>query len=160
MKTAILKLPLTILTLVVSLSGVHAQPDGEAAKDNTSEAVGPKKFWQANLQDESYMVALERITSISKHRHMIDGNTIVTEVIIDAGGSSLARFYCLESEETDASRPMRKQPHETTYAKTVEFRISNSVDLNKLHDSARNAWISGRGKKFTIHKDQTAPRDD
>lgn len=159
MKTAIMKLSLVALTLLISLHGIQAQSVDEAAKDATSESVGPKKFWQADLQGGTYTVALERIASISKHCYSLDDKTIVTEVVIDTGGSSPARFYCPESTSKDSPQPTQKKPLATTQAKTVEFLISNRTDLDKLHDSARNAWIAGRGKKFTIHADQTDAPD-
>ena len=151
-----MKPSLIAVTLLISLHGIRAQSIDEASKNAASESVGPKKFWQADLQGGSYTVVLERIASISKHSYSLDDTTIVTEVIIDTGGSSLARFYCLESTGKDAPHPTPKKPHAITHAKIVGFLISNEADLEKLHDSARNAWIAGRGKKFTIHADQEA----
>jgi hypothetical protein len=43
-----------------------------------------------------------------------------------------------------------KQYPTTTHAKTVEFRISDEGNLNKLYGNIRKAWIKGRGNKFTI----------
>ena len=46
-----------------------------------------------------------------------------------------------------------KQYPTTTHAKTVEFRVSGEGALDKLYDSVRNAWINGKGRKFTIKTD-------
>jgi hypothetical protein len=39
------------------------------------------------------MVALDRISSVSRHKYVLDGALIVDEVTVDALGQSLARFY-------------------------------------------------------------------
>ena len=179
MKTATIHLAITLLALMILPNAANAQSTGGAAKDNTSETTGPKRFWQAALPGGSYIVALERITSISKHHYIIDGNIKVTEVVIDTSGNSLARFYHLEpaGQDTsnvggkigqqgkkildkviehasvDANSTVVKQYPTTTHAKTVEFHISDDGDLEKLFISARNAWINGKGKKFTLNTD-------
>lgn len=152
------------------------QSSDGTAKDESSETTGPKRFWQAELPGGSYIVALDRIASMSKHSYIIDGNVSVTEVVIDTNGISLARFYYLEpvlqdasdltarltqrgkdildkvNERTgvDADSAVVKQYPSTTHAKTVEFHISSVANLNALYNSARTAWINGRGKKFSI----------
>ena len=144
---------------------------------NTSEENGPRRFWQANLPGGSYVVALDRISSISKHTYVIDGNLRVTEVVVDTSGNSLVRFYYIIPATEDAESNVAgritergkdildkagertgvngntivaKQYPTTTHAKTVEFRISDEGDLNKLLGSVRKAWMNGTGKKFTI----------
>ena len=176
MKTSTFHLAVAFLALMILPHAAIAQLEGGGAKDNTSEATGPKKFWQADLPGGSYTVALDQITSISKHSYIIDGNISVTEVVIDTNGNALTRFYYLEpagqgtsdlaskiaqrgkelldevSDRTgvNANSAVVKQYPVTTHAKTVEFHISNIVALDALFNSARTAWINGRGKKFTI----------
>jgi len=165
-----------LFTLAVLSGTIHAQTNGGSTKASTSETTGPKRFWQAALPGGSYIVALDRITSVSKHRYIIDGNISVTEVVIDTNGNALARFYYLEpvgqdtsnvgarigqrSKElhdkvsahtgVDANSAVVKQYPITTHAKTVEFHLSDGGDLDKLYSSVRDAWINGRGRKFTI----------
>lgn len=148
----------------------------DTSKNNTSETTGPRRFWQANVPGGSYMVALDRIASVSKHTYIIDGNLSVTEVVIDTNGNSLARFYYIEPVGGDASNvgagikrrgqeilekagqrtgvdvnsTVVKQYPTTTHAKTVEYRVSDVGDLNKLYGSVTSAWTKGHGKKFTI----------
>jgi hypothetical protein len=155
----------------------RAQSDDDSKKGSTSEATGPKRFWQASLPGGSYTVALDRITAISQHSYIIDGNISVTEVVIDTSGNSLARFYYLqpvvqgvsylgdeiskrgkdllnkmsERSGVNTDSAVIKQYPTTTHAKTVEFQISSAATLNALLDSARAAWINGRGKKFTVN---------
>ena len=179
MKTSLFQLSTAIfvlLTLIILPQTSMAQADNDSSKDNTSETTGPKRFWQASLPGGSYIVALDRITSISQHSYIIDGNVNVTEVIIDTSGNSLARFYYLEpitqtasdlgaqisqrgkdlldkvSQRTgvNTNSTVIKQYPTTTHAKTVEFHISDAGILNALLDSARTAWVNGRGKKFVI----------
>ena len=176
MKTTTFHLAATLLVLMILPYAAIAQSEDNTAKDNTAETTGPKRFWQADLPGGSYTVALDRITSISKHSYIIDGNISVTEVVIDTSGNALTRFYYLEpagqgtanlganisqrgkelldkvSQRTgvNANSAVVKQYPETTHAKTVEFRISDGIALDALFNSARTAWINGRGKKFTI----------
>ena len=176
MKPAHTYLAAILLTLTVLPGTVLAQSSGDNTKGNTSETTGPKRFWQASLPGGSYIVALDRIASVSKHHYIIDGNISVTEVVIDTNGNSLARFYYLEPAGQDASNvgarigqrskelldkvsartgvnansAVVKQYPITTHAKTVEFHLSDGGDLDKLYGSVRDAWINGRGRKFTI----------
>jgi len=167
-----------IAFLTLSLSPTTmGQTKNTASKNNTSETTGPRRFWQANLPGGNYIVALDRIASISKHTYIIDGALRVTEVVIDTSGNSLVRFYYIipasedsgsavgagltsrakelldkASEHTgvNANTIVAKQYPTTTHAKTVEFRILDERDLDSLFNSARKAWINGTGKKFTI----------
>jgi len=174
MKSASIYFALTLLSMLpCSLMG---QTEEGTAKNESSETTGPKRFWQADLPGGSYIVALDRIASMSKHNYIIDGNISVTEVVIDTNGISLARFYYLEpvlqntsgvaarlteggrdlldkvNERTgvDTDSAVIKQYPSTTHAKTVEFRISSAANLDELYSSARTAWINSRGKKFTL----------
>lgn len=156
-------------------------PVGASAQDSstnkTSEEAGPRRFWQASLPGGNYIVALDRISSISKHSYVLNGNLRVTEVVIDTNGNSLARFYYIipvtedadsnvgarlttrgkelldkvgERTGVNANTAVAKQYPNTTHAKTVEYRISDEKNLNSLFNSARSAWIKGSGRKFTI----------
>lgn len=167
-----------LLTLLPT--SLHAQNSGgtgdSASNGNTSESTGPRRFWQASLPGGSYVVALDRITSVSKHSYIIDGNLSVTEVVIDTNGNSLARFYYIEPVGSDSSNvgaavklrgqellekagqrtgidvnsAVAKQYPTTTHAKTVEYRVSDLRDLDQLFNSVRNAWFKGTGRKFSI----------
>ncbi|MGB0991374.1 MAG: hypothetical protein ACPG32_02785 [Akkermansiaceae bacterium] len=174
---------LTLASLMLSLSLAQAQnqnqPDPKTnGSGNTSESENPhRRFWQASLPGGSYVVALDRISSISKHSYIIDGGLRVTEVVIDTNGNSLVRFYYIipVSEDSGSSlgsgltqrgkelldkagertgangnTAVAKQYPTTTHSKTVEFRISHEGDLDKLMGSVQKAWITGRGKRFSI----------
>jgi hypothetical protein len=170
-------LALTSIIFLATESRLMAQSNKGTSKDQTSETTGPRRFWQAKLPGGSYIVALDRISSISKHSYIIDGGLRVTEVVIDTSGNSLVRFYYIiplsedsgsamgagitsrakelldkagERTGINANTVVAKQYPTTTHAKTVEYRISDESHLDQLFNSARKAWINGTGKKFTI----------
>lgn len=58
--------------------------------------MGNQRFWQANVGGGEYMVALDRISAISRHQYVLDGAVIVDEVTVDALGQALVRFYFLK----------------------------------------------------------------
>ena len=126
------------------------------------------------------MVALDRISAISRHKYVLDGAVIVDEVTIDALGQALARFYFIQpisaaaggdsagaaaaklgargqelldraatAVGTDLHQMVIKKFPETTHARTIEYRLMSEEQLAALHQSARSAWESGRGRKFT-----------
>lgn len=172
MKKAITYLAAITIPFTFLSSSALAQNNSGA-----SETTGPKRFWQSSVPGGDYVVALDRISSISKHSYIIDGNLRVTEVVIDTNGNSLARFYYIipvsedsgstvgaglttrgkelldkvgERTGTNLNTAVMKQYPTTTHAKTVEFRISDEGDLDKLFSSVRNAWLKGSGKRFSI----------
>ena len=120
------------------------------------------------------MVALNRITSISKHTYMV-GSLVITEVVVDTDGNSLVRFYAADTAgaNSDANllkntqdrlkeltrekgsqagvsgTPVIKDYPNTTHAKTVEFNVESVGTLNSLYSSVKRAWERNRGGKFT-----------
>ena len=174
------KLPIYLSTALLAITAntsLMAQDTTGTKKNTTTEITGPRRFWQASLPGGSYMVALDRISSISKHTYVIGGSLRVTEVTIDTSGNSLVRFYYIipitedsnsnigsgvttrtkelidklgERTGANGNTLVEKQYPTTTHAKTVEFRISDEGYLDKLYNSARKAWISGKGVKFRI----------
>lgn len=132
-------------------------------------------FWAANLPGGSYTVALERITSISRHKYILDGAVIVDEVTVDTDGQALARFYYLSSVTDEAPTAaakilsngidriqdlakkqditlqdmvMKKYPV-TTHAKSIEFRILSKPRLDMLFESVNMSWKRKDGRVFT-----------
>ena len=94
----------------VHAQGQPRQPDNNAEQQTDSEnpqgitdTQVKNRFWQASLGGGSYMVALERISAISRHQYLLDGSVKVDEVTIDALGQSLVRIYFL-SPVTDEMR--------------------------------------------------------
>lgn len=79
-------------------NGGQGQNQGE-----TEDRQVGNRFWQASIGGGSYMVALDRIASVSRHEYLLDGAVIVDEVTIDTVGQALARFYFLRPV-TDATR--------------------------------------------------------
>jgi len=153
------------------------QPGGQ--NDNVTDAASRNPFWQASLGGGHYMVRLDRISSISRHRYLLDGAVIVDEVTVDTNGQALARFYHLapvtnavgnESvtriadrgreiieqaagrANTDVHNMVVKKYPDTTHARTIEYRVETTEQLTALYDSLRTAWQSGRGREMTIQR--------
>ena len=153
----------------------NQQTDPQASSKPDGEEDGPKRFWQANLPGGHYMVAIDRIASISQQTYLLDGGVVVHEVNVDTNGQALARFYYLEPPKTTSSTAaqitergrelineagqrsgtnvqdmvMKKYP-ETTHAKCIEYRLKNEQELDALYKSLRETWESGKGRKFTV----------
>ena len=173
-------------SLIACTSIVQAQdPDAppEEAEvtppGKTGDSPGPNRFWQATLAGGHYMIALDRISSVSRHKYALDGAMIVDEVTIDSVGQALARFYYISPitdaagtstttqlatrgkelmdkaagrANTDLQNMVIKKYPETTHAKTIEYRLLSESDLNSLYGSLRSAWESGKGRKFATAK--------
>jgi hypothetical protein len=177
------------LALLLSASSGFAQgtptsKDGQKtdASENNSPFtdgvdVDRKRFWQASLPGGVYMVALDRITSISKHQYLLDGTLIITEVNIDTVGNSLVRIYHITpaAERSNLATPQRivergkellehagqrtgtdpnsmvhKKYPVTTHTKTIEYRVEDLGTLDALYNSVHKAWRDGRGRRFVV----------
>ena len=155
-----------------------AQTTGEdnQSQETTDEA-DLKRFWQLALPDGHFMVALERIASISRSSYVLDGGLIVTEVTIDTVGNALCRIYQItpaaensststaqraaqrardltgRAEEvtgSNLSTMVQKSYPTTTHAKTIEYRIQERSTLDALYASLNKAWREGKGRRFTV----------
>ncbi len=173
---------MTMAGLLAYSVPVHAQPENVAPEaeevdpGKTGESPGPDRFWQASLEGGSFMVALDRITSVSRHKYLLDGAVIVDEVTVDTAGQALARFYFIsplsdaapgnsvaglakrgqelldkaaDRAGTDVHHMVVKKYPDTTHAKMIEYRLMSEAQLSALYASVRNAWESGRGRKFS-----------
>jgi hypothetical protein len=164
------------LLLLACTLPLSAQTPPAVEPDKPGDSAGPNRFWQATLSGGHFMVALDRITSVSRHKYVLDGAVIVDEVTVDTAGQALARFYYISpitdaapgntaSEVSDRARELiekaadrartdvqdmvvKKYPV-TSHAKTIEYRILSEGELTSLYNSVRNSWETGRGRKFT-----------
>ena len=154
-----------------------AQAQDNEKKNNTDVTTSNRRFWEASLPGGNYMVALDRISSVSIHSYIISGSIIVHEVDIETNGSALARFYAMEMvgeknesnvakgiinrgkslidtagkrTGVDTNSLVEKQYPLTTHAKTIEYRLFMKKDLDQLYNSLKRAWKENRGRKFTI----------
>jgi hypothetical protein len=174
-----------LVSFVCGMHLLHAQtPDTdtgkkEEEKPKVSDVENPNsQFWKASIPGGQFMVPLSRITSISRHKYLLDAAVVVDEVTIDTEGQALARFYTIvpvntpktpvsfAKEAADRSKEiaaklidrsgvtlqnmvMKKYP-ETSHAKSIEYRIMNGAQLTSLYGSIQTAWIYGKGRCFTI----------
>ncbi len=181
---------ISLSTLFIFSLPLHAQETPSAPTENSDEnkedpdkdkkegeSSGDPRFWQLKIGDKGeYIVALDRISSISRHQYVLDGALIVDEVTIDSLGQSLARFYHItpiseampgntvseitkrgmELMEKAADRAninvqdmvVKKYP-ETTHARTIEYRVLSEPELSTIFKSVKDAWESGRGRVFS-----------
>ncbi|MFT3992294.1 MAG: hypothetical protein QM680_12880 [Luteolibacter sp.] len=172
MKTRALCCLLT-LTVVLSLSA-QTSSSSPAAEVSASYQ---DRFLTVVLATGEYNALLARITSISRHKYLLDNTLIVDEVTIDTDGQALARFYHLtpladasssstakslsersqelsektgEGANTDVRNMVVKKYPETTHARTIEYRLLSTSQLDTLFNGAKTAWQLGKGKKLTI----------
>lgn len=171
--------PLLALLLLPTVAA-FAQQGGQTPTDNDSpgrEIDGPDRFWQADLDGGHYMVALDRITSVSMHEYLLGGNLVVREMTVDTSGKAIARFYHIAplTDEmkrngitnlaqrgaelldragqrlgTRAHEMVQKDYPNTTHAGTIEYRIPDLRELDAIYNSLRRAWISGEGRRLTF----------
>ncbi|MGJ8722975.1 MAG: hypothetical protein ACSHYB_00345 [Roseibacillus sp.] len=157
-----------------------AQTSGDDQPDETQNATDEedlKRFWQLALPDGHFMVALDRIASISRSSYVLDGGLIVTEVTIDTVGNALCRIYQItpasENSKSSAAQRATQRAREltgraeeltgsnissmvqksyptTTHAKTVEYRVQERSTLDALYGSLNKAWREGKGRRFSI----------
>jgi len=167
--------PLAVAQTGSDTANPNASPNSK--KTPFTDKEDQRGFWQASLPGGSYLVALSKITSVSKHQYLLDGTLVVTEVTIDTLGDSLVRVYQITpaAENSNLATPARvvergkeflervgqrtgsdlnnmvhKQYPTTTHSKTVEFRVRDLGTLDALHASVTKAWVSGRGRRFNV----------
>ena len=180
MKTP-LSLRAAVIFLAIALPAAAQQnPQPPNAPNAPEDTVQQNRFWQASLPGGHYMVALDRISAVSRHRYVLDGAVIVDELTVDALGQALARFYYIEpitdsvggaagdaarrlanrgeqliegaarNAGTDVHEMVVKKFPETTHARTIEYRVLSETELAALHKSVLTAWEKGRGRKIVI----------
>jgi len=169
-------LPVLVFTLLFPVSFLAAQD--EEKKDDAADKTltTDKAFWQASVNGGTFMVALDKITSVSRHNYILDGALLVDEVTVDTTGQALARFYFIspitqaapgntvtnlaergaelldqagQTAGMNVQNMVVKKYPDTTHAKTIEYRILSAQQLTSLYNNLRKAWESGRGSQFT-----------
>ena len=150
------------------------QDQEETSDPNDKE--GPADIWQATLDGGEYLVLLNSISSVSRHKYVLDGTLIVDEVTIDTIGQGLVRFYYIspitsalpgataaqitesalklvdkvtQTAGTNLQNMVVKKFPLTTHSKTIEYRILSEAQLTSLFKSAKKAWITRKGRLFT-----------
>lgn len=141
-----------------------------------SDQEGRKGYWEANVGGGNYVVALGRISSVSRHQYVLDGALIVDEVTVDTTGQALARFYHIkpitagvsgsasaqaaeralalvegaaQRAGSDLQNMVQKKYPLTTHSKTIEYRVLSEAQLGVLYQSVKTAWQTGQGRIFT-----------
>lgn len=165
-----------LLALAPIAPAQNTNPPEEETRNEPTDREVRNSFWEANLAGGNYMVALGRISSVSRHKYVLDGAVIVDEVTIDTTGQALARFYFISPISVGGSGAAAAQAVEraaalvdgvarragtdvqdmvvkkfplTTHSKTIEYRLLSEQQLGALYSSAKTAWVSGKGRVFT-----------
>lgn len=164
-----------LLLALITLAPICPAQENERENEPTDREV-KNGFWEANLAGGNYMVALGRISSVSRHKYVLDGAVIVDEVTIDTIGQALARFYFIapisvggtgaaasqaveraaalvdgaaQRAGSDVHNMVMKKYPLTTHTKTIEYRLLSEAQLTALYQSAKTSWTSGKGRVFT-----------
>lgn len=82
-------------------------------------------FWEAKLGEDSYVVAIDAITSVSLQTYIVDGVMEVTETAIDTRGSALTRFYFIEKKEALTPELSEKVAPAIEMAKKTKEALEN-----------------------------------
>ena len=174
-----LQISVTCSLIAFSEMGFSQTPDPNAPNQNQqgeqAEQRGRRGFWEANLAGGNFVVALSRITSVSRHRYVLDAAVIVDEVTVDTEGQSLARFYFITPVTTagpesgtaklaeraleianksatdkgsSAQDMVQKKYPLTTHSKTIEYRVMSEAQLTALYQSVKTAWQTGDGRVY------------
>lgn len=133
---------------------------------------GPRGFLSIDYKGGRFVVPFHKIVSMARHEYLIDGGGMVHELTIDTEGTVIARYYYLESplennplnaaqvvnnrlkkvrdlveERTGQSTDVViKHYPETTHAKTVEYRVSNLDQLERIYQHVYDDWVEHNGK--------------
>lgn len=170
--------PLVLAGMILSFTPAVPQTPAPVTPDESvTDTASRNPFWQASVGGGHYMVRLDRIASISRHRYLLDGAVVVDEVTVDTAGQALARFYHLspvseampgnsaariaergrelldsaaQRSGTDIQNMVVKKYPETTHARTIEYRLETSAQLDSLYQSLRTAWETGRGRVVNV----------
>jgi hypothetical protein len=165
----------SLLALPVAALAQTAPATPAPAGQQLNSAALP--LFRATLPGGTYEVAVRAIVAVSSHSYIVDGVARVTEVNIDTTGSLLARFYYLEpmqpnspigigtgaldkaqeilkqaAERTgqDAWKKVVKNYPTSTHARTVEYRLDNKEDLDKVFSAAEEAFRLQKQKAVSV----------
>ncbi len=155
------------------------QNQGNNNNQAIADAENRTGFWDCSLPGGNFTIGLGKICSVSIHEYAVTGGR-VTEVVIDTEGSVCARFYFMEplnvggnlaatgiikdrvadvlesaADRTGTDKVWRKVQKDyplATHAHTVDYRLQSLANLQAIFNSAKGAWMSGRGRSIRINE--------
>ena len=165
--------PLLLALALLPLSLLAQTP---TAPPTTNASAANVVLFRAKLPGGTYEVAVRSIVAVTSHEYVVDGVARVTEVNVDTTGSLLARFYFIEpvtpnsggigAATIDKAQELLRQAAEktgqdvwkkvvknyptTTHARTVEYRVVEKGDLNKIYEAAEEAFRLQKNKSVTL----------
>ena len=171
---------LTLVFLLAASGLVFGQSPTPAPAPKPPAKAPPavKPFFRSELPGGTYSVALEHVVSVSSHEYVVDAAARVTEVNIDTVGNVLVRFYVLEPNkptlpsglgaagvqkaeellkqgadktgQDDAWKKVVKSYPASTHAHTVEYRLEKREDLEKIFNTADEAFRTQQSRMVKI----------
>lgn len=160
-----------LLAILFLATPGFAQDPMAIARDN--ENLARAGIYCIQTSSNTYFVKMATISSINMHDYIVDGAALVTELTISTSSSEVVRFYCLEPiipqspigvgqsvidkatekvneaiERTGQGETLRKVVKNyplTTHAHTVEYRLQNKDQLNKIYGAILWRWVCGQG---------------
>jgi hypothetical protein len=166
-----------LLAVLLTSTALAQTPQATPAPTGNQAAL---PIFRATLPGGTYEVAVRAIVAVTSHEYLVDGVARVTEVNIDTTGHLFARFYYIEpntpntstaplaiggatidaaqrllkeaADKTgqDAWKKVVKNYPTTTHAHTVEYRLDSLDQLNKLYESAEQAFRTQRDTRLSI----------
>ncbi len=124
---------------------------------------------QGSVRQSTLVVKLEEITSVSTHIFLLDGKTPIHELVIDTKGSSTIRLYARYDNTTGTNAEdllervkarainrtgtpttVSKNFPDTTHARTIEYGLANSDQIEYLLQVITRAWVNNKGVKVKL----------
>ncbi len=126
-------------------------------------------FIQGSVRQSTLVVKLSEITSVSTHVFLLDGKTPIHELVIDTKGNNTIRLYARYDNTTGTNAEallervkarainrsgtpttVAKNFPDTTHARTIEYGLDNSDQIEYLLQVISRAWVNNRGVKVKL----------
>jgi hypothetical protein len=133
--------------------------------------------WTCELPGGAYVVDTTKISSISTHEYVVDAAARVTELTVATDSAVVARFYYIEPVASGPGgraqellnqieqragvvadrvgtdlvwRKVVKNYPTTTHAHTVEYRLEDKAQIQKIFNSLLDAWRNNKDATLKI----------
>lgn len=167
------RLALSFLTLCICTAAPLSAQSKQGAPIPSTDDFNQSQFWIGNFSEGQYVVHLSRIVAISQHKYILDNACMVYEVTVITMGNTPTKFYYLEplteGSNINAIKTITNRASElgseafkrgagdginpnTTVVKqypntnSIEFRVADLAQLNKVYASLLKAWQEGKGR--------------
>lgn len=164
--------PALIACAIALCTGLLRGQSPAVGADQGGQIEAKFPYFRIELPGGTYTVRLDAIASISTQKYILDGTARVTELNISTPGIMQPRFYYIEplpvgpgtrgqelldraqsgadqvsrrlnpdDSESLGTRVVKSYPT-TTHAGTIEYRLASLEELEQLHQSIEEAWLT------------------